>query len=434
MVAPRRIVAFPIAVLAGASLLAPSCDDAGGKDDCGECAALSGGGWEASGDPRLDGVFRAAVELDGRLRGIEGRTREAVGRLADAFGVTIDPAAAVDDNAAAVAGAAFGVFADSVEWSDWHVGPTAADSRAAYAAHAACLTHFGCAVDAGCAAAADGSGPVPPVTCEGDCAGACSGACEGLCLSAIEDGECDGTCFGACQLVAPAQCGGSCYGNCSGANYVNSGNGNVGPCDFSCEGICVSPHLGMGSCDGCTGACGVESSGACAGECRGACAAECTGGCSGRPTPRRCTDDACAEADACRDVAGLLGVTGLRATWSEYLVVWYYSGEADSATDAEIAVLMAAVEDEMRALIAANAELKALFSGDGAGGLSAVEALTAELGENVSGGFGSYEIPDGRGPCVTAALEELADLLAAFAARVQPTLQAQANLLAILDQ
>jgi hypothetical protein len=434
----KTFVSVPITcALLAAALLVPSCYDSGSDDACGEgmCASLERGEWEVAGDPRIDDVFRAAVELDGRLGAIEMRTRQAVERLADAFGVTLDGPASLDENAALVASAIQAAFDDSVEWGDWSAGPAVADVRAAYAAHVACLERFGCGPSLACSAIAEGAywstGVLTNMLCEGECRGSCSGSCAGTCATPIANDICTGTCFGACDLtMSPAECDTRCFGICDGPNYLNTGGNNAGPCIGACEGICESVDLGMYCSGSCTGECGVESIGACAGECRGACDAECEGDCVGRPIPGLCSGETCAEADACRQVAGLLGMTGATATWSEYLVVWNYDAEANTVASTDVALKMAVLEDEMRALIDAHAELEALVGAFGS--LTASGQISEALQVLVNGDLDAYDVNECRVPCLVDALGDATTILGDAATHTAAVRAAQEHLLAVV--
>jgi hypothetical protein len=366
----------------------------------------------------------------------EARTREAVERLAEAFKVEIDSGGDLVDNAELVALAVQGVFDDFVLHASWDAGPCVADVPLAYGVELACETHFGCDAGGTCADAAAGSVAPAPVLCGGECRGACAGDCTGVCLTPVDAAECEGSCYGACDIsVTPAACEGTCYGECSGMCPVYNGSTGqcMGPCDGVCQGVCETLHDGE-VCSGlCTGECGVETTAeaACEGGCIGTCDGECAGECLGPATPF-CSQE-CDMTSACQKAARVVSWATPSSTWIEPLVVWYPYDDLETWTAPELADAFAVLDEELPALIAANAELRAIFS-SGDYQISSIIALSGALSDFNGGGLGELGIPESEMDCVTGAVNDLAEIIAGFATRATPVIEAQIALLTVIEE
>jgi hypothetical protein len=415
-------VLFPVAISLG-------CSDGGGGDcandggGAGGCGELRYGEWQVTGEPRIDNIFRAVLIVDAQSRAIEERTAEAIDRLAETFGVELNPNDPLDDSAALVAAAVESALGEHVDWARWGAGPCVADFALAQEAQAQCEAHRGCDVS---------TDLVPgPVDCEGACLGSCEGDCSGECLTPIADEICAGTCYGACDT--PMACDGDCYGDCSGECFAMNNHGCAGPCEGTCQGICET--IRGASCGGtCTGLCGVTSTGECEGECRGACDGNCTGDCVGQAFAW--TGGSEAECDATADCSGasrLLSWAAPSATWIDHAVYWSPATDDDSVAVAELAYQFTALEDEMRALIAANAELEALVTGDDG---YEVESPVSAFGETIQGlaadGPDALDLPAGTEECLADALGAAVEILSDVANRATSTLPAQIELLAVI--
>jgi hypothetical protein len=413
-------------VLIGAAL-ALGCSDDGVDGGAGDgCGALAYGEWQVTGEPRIDNLFRAVLMVDEQSRAIEDRTVEAVDRLAETFGVDLDPNDPLDDSAALVAAAVENAIGGHVEWAQWGAGPCVADFALAQEAQAQCEAHAGCDVS---------TDLVPgPIDCEGACLGSCEGNCSGECLTPIADEICTGACYGSCDLGGgPAVCDGDCFGACNATCHVTDEVGNcIGPCEGTCQGICET--IRGATCGlACTGWCGVASAEVCEGECRGVCDGDCTGDCVGPLFAWVDETGSCEATAACQDASLLLSWAAPRATWIDYTVYWSAAPDDDSGAIAELAFLFAALEDEMRALIAANAELEALVAGDESYGVeSPVTAIGAAIQGLTADGPDALDLPAGTEECFLDALEVAAEIQSDVANRAAPVAMAQAELLAVI--
>ena len=177
------------------------------------------------------------------------------------------------------------------------------------------------------------------VECQGELHGSCSGSCSGSCTvegSVSCTAECSGTCTGTCS--------GTCTGTCDGTCSVEDAQGNcVGTCSGTCTGTCSADCSGT-----CEGSCTSDVTGSCQGECHGSCDVAWEAECNGEA-------DVMADAD-CK--AACDARASATATCTEPTVTIVAVGLTDPGQDARLDELVATLEANYPAILAAQARLQ----------------------------------------------------------------------------
>jgi hypothetical protein len=431
-------------VLGVVFLVLAACNTQGGADDCGDdceeicgpCGSVLAGDDYITGDFRLDGVFRAVVELGRATAGIETSFRADLEALAAAFGVQGAagmPTADLADEVRSAIDAAIDASISGGLAIDFIPPRCLAGANAARSAQAACESKAGCEVSEDCETDVS-----LPFACAGTCSGACSGTCEGRCYAPISGEQCGGTCLGACDLEDAASCTGICRGTCAGSCSLYDQTGTCwGICEGNCQGTCEL--VTGGSCSGsCTGLCSPAGfSGSCEGRCEGGCDGECSGECEGQLTPSSCNSEGACEATAdCQPLASLVG--SARTTCSAPVVDIRYEldTDLDPSARAAFAAKMAVLRVRMVGVLRDLFRMRAVVDSDYAAELG-FDPPVAQLSQAIEALIGadleSYDIAPGRMACVTPAFEESAQILTDVADDLVVLVEAQLEIAGALD-
>lgn len=432
-----RLKRYLVALLSITVLGAAGCDTLEQFCDF-RCGTLAEGEVSVSGNPQIDGFFKALNNLELAVTAIQDGFENDVLELAAAFGVaedTVDTAYIAQVRAAIEA-----------EYQAKLVGGRPqviyqeprceASLDVAVKASAECKVKGGCEVDIKCE-----KGELT-MTCEGRCSGSCTGQCTvPVCEVELEvGGKCSAECRGMCEASVSGKCDGVCRGQCTGQCSAYDGMGDcLGYCDGTCTGTCeASVH---GSCSGvCRGSCWITGSAAasCTGKlrCEGSCQGECTGRCEGRIKAPRCSTDATCDIDAkCEAQASAQASVDLQCRPPKLEVRYLFKPGVDEKGKAEFFGRLAVLEERMASIAIGHAKLFMFVTGDSKLGIKPViPYLIAEF-KNLTTAVatGEFEINLVRLPCVAPAVSDALTLLTQLPVQLGDTISGQLTMLATID-
>jgi hypothetical protein len=398
-----------------------------------DCGRYTEGEVSISGNPQVDGFFKALNNVELAVAAIQGQFEADVLAIAEAFGVeegAVNSAyiskvkAAVDaEYQAKLVGGAPQVIYQKPRCE--------ASLDVAVKASAECRVKGGCQVDIEC------SGGELTMTCEGVCRGSCSGQCTvPRCEIELDvDGGCSAECHGACEAQVNAKCEGICRGTCSGDCSAYNGMAEcMGYCDGTCNGTCEASVTG--SCSGvCRGQCWVSGSAAasCEGKlgCEGSCEGECTGSCEGRIEAPRCSTDAQCDIEAKCDAQA-----SIQASADLHEIRYVFKAGVDDKGKAEFFARLAVLEERMASIAQGHAKFYIFLEGDTSLDIEPVLPLMLTEFTNLLSAVNSGEIEINivRLACVAPAVQEAISILTALPGQLGSTFSGQLTMMGVIGQ
>jgi formylglycine-generating enzyme required for sulfatase activity len=397
-----------------------------------DCGSFADGDTDISGYLALDGFFGALAELQAHVDTLKSGFDSDLNELGAVWGLEGFPDMEVQAKTAELKGAIMAEISATVD------GEIAVDYRAPACSSAvgeAMQAMFDCEQQAGCAVYAECLEEDVQFTCEGRCRGECQGECQGYCVEGGFEGSCPGECAGSCVTTSAAYCGGRCAGECTGT-CIGESSGTT--CDGICDGDCV------GECElnrpfecgeTCVGECYSQE--ACDGACDGSCNSYCVGDCLGDVTAgEMCLEGICDAYDDCLPQSQCWARALVSCSDPALDIYYTFSISADESTRAAFDTKMAAFSERMLSVIRGSYELRDIIEGfedyGTTSGLVRFDDALQTLRSNFdSGDYDSFI--GARGQCVEPAMEDSMIMLDEMLTGSITTLQAEMELIDILD-
>ena len=446
-----RVIGLIMLFAVGVFGLGGACDKL--TEACGPCGVVANGDATISGNAELDGIFKAVGTLKLATGSIDADFKANVMAIGEAFGLTdltadMDIAAMVTE----VKGAISAELNASVQ-GDLKIKYAAPKCSANVDVSVQASAQCEAKLDANCSADVECTGPEASFECSGKCEGSCEGTCSVPTCEVAVSGPtltCEGECKGACAVDVTAECSGKCEGDCSGdcSAYVDDGAGGydcAGSCDATCTGKCEVQ--GQASCEGeCRGSCkltGPEAEASCEGElkCEGECQGSCSGGCEGEIKAPSCEGSAECSADAsakCEAQASAQASASLECTPPTLEIGFDFDADMDAQAQAAFIAKMDVFKAKMTAIVQGMFKLRALVDVNYAEEIG-ITPPTVAIGASVDAfidalGAGEIEFTAvGLAPCAIGAFEETATILVDMPGEMMVTVNAQLDLVSVLD-
>ncbi len=410
-------------------------------DICGPCGKIANGDAMISGDPKLDGIFKAVGTLKISTGSIRADFDARVRSLAEVFDVPVTETSTTADLVTGIKAAFDAQINANLQAGitvDYVPPSCSADVNVSVNAQAQCEAKAECNVNA----EFECDPGELSFKCEGKCTGSCTGKCSGSCtVKASATAACSGTCTGSCDLsVNPGGCEGTCHGDCSGTCTLEDGSGQChGECDGTCTGSCELPSAG-GTCSGtCKGECTFDASAdaSCEGECSASCEGECSGGCEGKFDPPSCegnVDANCSATAECKAQAEAQASASLECSPPSLDISYTFNAaaSADASIQADVMAKLEAFKTEMVAIVQGMAQLEGLVKGNAELGIDPPVVTIAASAQAVGSDLTNLNIGAGVLPCVALAVVEAGAILTKLGTDMGATITAQADLFLLL--